>query len=236
MRLHHPAKATKVLTTDSSLSGIQLTYSDTGATSEIPCDALVISAGAWTTLVYRTLFPAAPRAPHISSLAGHSLVFKSPHWTAADEAEGGGVCHAVFTTHPGGFSPEIFSRVGGHIWLGGLNDAHPDVPELATDVKTDEKSTETLREVGRWLCGDELEVIREGLCHRPVTRTGVPLVARVPEGDLGGVKGRVYVASGHGPWGISLSLGTGLVVSEMVLGKKTSADISALARFSAAIY
>lgn len=45
---------------------------------------------------------------------------------------------------------------------------------------------------------------------------------------FGGLKvgnGGVWIASGHGPWGISLSLGTGLVVSELVEGRKTSADI-----------
>jgi glycine/D-amino acid oxidase-like deaminating enzyme len=48
---------------------------------------------------------------------------------------------------------------------------------------------------------------------------------------LGGLKvgdGGVWIASGHGPWGISLSLGTGLVVSELVEGRKPSADISNL--------
>jgi glycine/D-amino acid oxidase-like deaminating enzyme len=39
----------------------------------------------------------------------------------------------------------------------------------------------------------------------------------------------VYIAVGHGAWGISHSLGTGLVVSEMIEGKKTSADVSVLA-------
>ena len=39
----------------------------------------------------------------------------------------------------------------------------------------------------------------------------------------------VYIAVGHGAWGISQSLGTGLVVSEMIEGKKTSADVSVLA-------
>jgi glycine/D-amino acid oxidase-like deaminating enzyme len=36
--------------------------------------------------------------------------------------------------------------------------------------------------------------------------------------------------SGHGPWGITLSTGTGKVVSELVLdGHASSADISGLA-------
>lgn len=40
--------------------------------------------------------------------------------------------------------------------------------------------------------------------------------------------GKVFVCAGHGPWGISLSLGTGLVLAEMVLGRELSADVSQL--------
>ena len=81
---------------------------------------------------------------------------------------------------------------------------------------------------------DDLETIREGLCFRPVSKTGTPILSRLSESQLGGLKtshdnnGGVYIASGHGPWGISLSLGSGLVMSEMMLGTKTSADVSAL--------
>ncbi|KZT25072.1 FAD dependent oxidoreductase-like protein superfamily [Neolentinus lepideus HHB14362 ss-1] len=230
VQLHHPANATKILTTDSALTGIQITHSPTQETLDLACDSLVLACGAWTTLAYRTLFPSSSRAPHISSLAGHSVVLKSAKWSGTPEEEANG-CHAVFTTHPSGFSPEIFSRVGGDIWLGGLNDSSLSLPELATGVKIDRDSIKTLVDVGKWLCGDEVEVLREGLCHRPVTKTGVPFVGKIDEQNLGeGIKGRVFVASGHGPWGISLSLGTGKVVSELVVGKETSADISLLGR------
>ena len=43
--------------------------------------------------------------------------------------------------------------------------------------------------------------------------------------------GGVFVATGHGPWGVALSLGTGRVVAEMVLGRKTSVDVGVLARW-----
>lgn len=47
----------------------------------------------------------------------------------------------------------------------------------------------------------------------------------------------VFVSSGHGPWGITLAPGSGIVMAEMLLadleGKvaKTSADISGLSPF-----
>ena len=40
--------------------------------------------------------------------------------------------------------------------------------------------------------------------------------------------GGVFVAAGHGPWGIAHSLGTGKVVAELMRGEVPSADISKL--------
>lgn len=76
----------------------------------------------------------------------------------------------------------------------------------------------------------EIEVIREGLCFRPATPSGEPILCRVDEKKLGEIKSRdgVFVAAGHGPWGISLSLGTGLVMSEMIRGVKTSCKVGRL--------
>ncbi|KAI0660769.1 nucleotide-binding domain-containing protein [Cubamyces menziesii] len=148
------------------------------------------------------------------------------------------VCHAIFT-NAGGFAPEIFSRANGDVWLGGLNPASTQLPELPTDATLDPGEIERLLAVGRALCGEDIDLRTEGLCFRPVSVTGRPIITRLHEADLGdGAKpgghdgaGGVYVATGHGPWGISLSLGTGRVVSEMVLGRETSADVSALMKW-----
>ena len=40
--------------------------------------------------------------------------------------------------------------------------------------------------------------------------------------------GGVFIAAGHGPWGISHSLGTGKVMAEMLEGEELSADVGAL--------
>lgn len=78
---------------------------------------------------------------------------------------------------------------------------------------------------------DDLEVVKEGLCFRPWTESGRPIVAKLEKRILGdGVvpDGGVYMATGHGPWGIALSLGTGKVLAEMLAGVKPSADVSGL--------
>lgn len=84
---------------------------------------------------------------------------------------------------------------------------------------------------------DDLEIVREGLCFRPVTSKGPPIVTRIDDKHLGGIKtrgsgdggdGGVFLSAGHGPWGISKSLGTGLVMSELIEGQKPSANIRSL--------
>ncbi|RPD66938.1 nucleotide-binding domain-containing protein [Lentinus tigrinus ALCF2SS1-7] len=147
-------------------------------------------------------------------------------------------CHAIFTD-AAGFAPEIFSRATGDVWVGGLNPSNETLPTLPTDAQIDATQVERLLAVVHALCGDDVEVRKQSLCFRPVSATGRPIIARVHEADLGdGLKpagldgqGGVFVATGHGPWGISLSLGTGRVVAEMVLGRETSADVSALSRW-----
>lgn len=70
--------------------------------------------------------------------------------------------------------------------------------------------------------GEHLEVVREGVCWRPLSARGTPYLGKIP-GQL-----RLWIAAGHGAWGISLSLGTGKVMAEMMQGKDTSADVSTL--------
>lgn len=176
----------------------------------------------------------------ISHYAGYSLVVRSPRWTEEHEAQGKG-CHALFTSMRGGVSAEIFSRVGGEIYVAGLNDAELPLPKLATDAKVEKGKTEVLGLAAQRLLGSEgggnagdLEVVREGLCFRPVTARGTPVIGRIADEELGilgtksGREGGVFIAAGHGPWGISLGLGTGLVVSEMLEGKEESVDVSGL--------
>lgn len=75
---------------------------------------------------------------------------------------------------------------------------------------------------------DELEILKEGLCWRPVTDRGTPFIGELEEEGFKGDGRKVFIAAGHGPWGISLSLGTGKVVAELVAGAGLSADISRL--------
>ncbi|KAI1766794.1 FAD dependent oxidoreductase [Hypoxylon sp. FL1150] len=236
VHLHHPAKALSIHTDmRDSLSSIRVADTQSSTETDIPCTNIVIAAGAWSPRVFSTLFPDSQFQLPIGSLAGHSLVVTSPRWSREHETHG---CHAIFMTSNPGYSPEIFSRTGGHIYIAGLNSAAEPLPEVATEAKDriSKEAVERLRDTAREVLGeDEVQVVREGLCFRPVTEKGTPILGRVPDEWLGpevktrpGPEGGVYVAAGHGPWGISLSLGTGKVVAEMLQGRALSADVSRL--------
>ncbi|KAI9820307.1 MAG: hypothetical protein M1827_005929 [Pycnora praestabilis] len=237
VQLHHPAKALSVSKDlRDELSNVRI-ESEGGKQTDIPCTRLVFAAGAWTPPVFSSMFPSSKVKIPVTQLAGHSLVVRSPRWSREHEEQG---CHAVFTTDQSGFSPEIFNRIGGEIWLGGLNSSSIPLPTLATEVKVDDKAIAQLMDTAKSLLGlpngaDDLEIVRKSLCFRPVTASGRPIVTRVPDTKLGGCmstrgggNGGVFVATGHGPWGISMSLGTGQVMAELIEGRATSADLRAL--------
>ena len=254
----------KSLTTDSSgsITDINLSTSTT-----LPCNNLVLTAGAWTPSLFSTLFPQSKAKIPISPLAGHSLLFKSPRYktpfinpSPSSRSEKDQMAYAIYCapTRTFPYAPEAFARLARNsdpeIWIGGLNSPSLALPDTADDVKPllNPDSIADLRRTAVQLTGlasssshnnddkidteqtsdlntDDLDVQREALCFRPVSNTGQPIIDRIPEKKLGGgVKGNVFVAAGHGPWGISLSLGTGLVVSEMVEGREVSADVRGL--------
>jgi len=103
----------------------------------------------------------------------------------------------------------------GHIYLAGLNSSTYPLPKVANERVVDQKSIAILKRTAHRLLGDDFEVVRERVCWRPIAKRGVPLVTDLTEkGEVG-----VYIAAGHGPWGISNSLGTGFCVAGMVEGK-----------------
>jgi glycine/D-amino acid oxidase-like deaminating enzyme len=218
------------------LASVRIASPVSDSESDIPCTHVVIAAGAWSPQVFATLFPDAKLKLPVTSLAGHSLVVRSPRWKKEHEELG---CHAIYTTDDSGYCPEIFSRVGGEIYIAGMNDASLPLPELATECKIDNSVIEKLQATAkRLLClpdgANDVEILRKGLCFRPVTDRGTPIISRIVDEKLGDMKtragkdGGVFLATGHGPWGISMSLGTGKVMAEIVQGQPTSVHVKAL--------
>ncbi|KAK6357874.1 hypothetical protein TWF730_007231 [Orbilia blumenaviensis] len=258
----------------------------------LPCSHILIAAGSWSSRLFQRLFPGSNYTLPVSSLAGHSIILRTPAYRPINDNNSNNnniyqsssditlgynsnqhqhdTLHAVFAGIDGlDWHPEAFTRANGDIYLAGINSSTIPLPELATDVKADDAEIQRLIAAARELivqfssgtggCGGggnndnsigkededgtrndltdgEANVIKQGLCHRPVTPAGKPILSRVPDSLLGGLDtkgdvggGGVFVATGHGPWGISMSLGTGKVMAEMLLGEQTTTvDVSQL--------
>ncbi|KAH6605316.1 fad dependent oxidoreductase superfamily [Trichoderma cornu-damae] len=232
VHIHNPASAVRVETDrDGMLSGVVVSSSETSEEAVISATRVLLSAGCWTPHVFYELFKNRYYIDiPIQSLGGHSLVVKAPCEVTT--------CHSVYATMDG-LSPEAYSRPDGVIYLAGVNHASIPLPKPTVKAVTFDESIQKLKDVARRLVavpdGEDLEILRQGLCFRPVTQRGTPYVARLTDEKLGedikmteGATAGVFVAAGHGPWGISLSLGTGKVVAELMSGKPPSADISSL--------
>ena len=232
VRLHYPAKVISVSTdTEGELASARIASPD-GTETDVSCTRLVITAGPWTPMVFSTLFPSSTIKIPISALAGYSLLVKSPRWSKEHETKG---CHAVFATEDLGFSPELFSRLGEEVYIAGLNSTSIPLPEPFTESNIQPVAIDTLKQTAKRMLGDDdLLILRESLCFRPVTSSGRPIISKVPDSKLGGIKtrgggeGGVFVAAGHGAWGISQSLGSGKVLTELIEGQRTSVSIQAL--------
>jgi hypothetical protein len=142
----------------------------------VPCTRLVITSGAWSPRVFSTLFPTTTIRIPISSLGGHSLLVRNPHFNPEEPDKER--CHAVFATDTLGFSPEWFARTGGELYLAGLNSTTIPLPEAGTEVKASDKAIEQMTTCAKAMMmgvpGREFEVLREGLvcCHYGLS--GVP--------------------------------------------------------------
>ena len=162
--------------------------------------AVVLAMGPWTGRLAGRL-----RLPSVHGLKGYSVTLAAPDMPA----------HALFldyrTADGRALEPEIFPRPDGEVYVCGMADPAP-LPDAPEGVEVNESSCDTLaRAAGRVSVAlASARITRRQACYRPVTDDGIPLIGPVP-----GARG-VFVATGHGPWGILNAPATGLAMAELV--------------------
>ncbi|HEX2553509.1 MAG TPA: FAD-dependent oxidoreductase [Microvirga sp.] len=177
----------------------------------IPCDAVVIAMGPWSRLASQWL-----PLPPVHGLKGHSLVFDTGG-ALPPEA----VFLEVRDEEGRASSPEVFPRPDGTTYVCAISSDSP-VPMNPAEVVPDAGAIERLEA----LCARVSPVLAQSpilarqACFRPVTRTGLPLIGRVP-----GIAG-AYAATGHSVWGILNAPATGEALAELVTeGRPQSVDL-----------
>ncbi|MGA3003158.1 MAG: FAD-dependent oxidoreductase [Acetobacteraceae bacterium] len=168
----------------------------------IEADAMVIAMGPWSSLATRWF-----SLPPVYGLKGHSIVFETGELIPPE---------ALFLeydeTAGSILSPEVFPRPDGTTYVCAISSDSP-LPVDPTSVVPDEGAMNRLKA----LC-DRISpvlaasrVLASGACYRPLTQDGLPLI--------GAIKGarEVYVATGHGVWGILNAPATAEAVAELIL-------------------
>ncbi|MDH3226668.1 MAG: FAD-binding oxidoreductase [Thermoleophilia bacterium] len=164
----------------------------------MPADTVVVAMGPWTSRLNLPL-------PSIQGYKGASIILAADVPAQAVFSE--------FISRDGGrFSPEIYPRADGEVYVCGVPSDDP-LPESAAEVTVDEADCEKLVQMAAAHSSHlaDVEVMARQACFRPVTSDGLPLIGPIP-----GIPG-AYVATGHGAWGILNAPATGEMLAEMIL-------------------
>lgn len=240
VQLRLNSMATRV-TRDASgeIDGIELERSDSpgGPRDRLSATALVIAAGPWSMGLFETLFPdASVSIPMWVNKSGNSLLVKTPGWTPQDDKRG---CQSAVFNDYLGFSLDISGRLQGNLMIAGYGADPVPLPRLAINVKPQSNKIEQMEKLGELLTrhsGYKLTTVLAARCYQPNTLSGLPIMAEVanaalfkdapPSTTMAPNSRGLFFQSGHGRYGILLSLGSGKLLTQMILGRETDIDIA----------
>lgn len=212
-------------------------------TVRIACTKLLLACGPWTPTVYKTLFPSSPIHLQFSTSAGDWILCKNPCPTTQKSV--------AFVSFNGivGEKLEFAGRNDGTIWVCGRKNFAAVLPPPGLIAEPDESMVEELRDRARmWLNSrcrcidkhtDELQLVDKGRAFRPTTKSGLPTISEVLASDLTSTRtdtaqgpntsGSIFVCWGHGSYGLTLGLGTGKLMCQLMCDEKPDLDISLFA-------
>ncbi|KAJ2445124.1 hypothetical protein GGF42_006097 [Coemansia sp. RSA 2424] len=189
---------------------------------DIPADKIVVACGAWVTscLRWEAFRDVSASQIPIQGLRVHYLLAKPKYDLPAQ---------AVFaeingTVYSGEDAIEIYPRPDGSVFVCGEALDDPEMPphnpfEPIYSKRATSRLKQIVNDVSPALSFD---IIQYGLaCHLPVHAKGIPVISKVPNTS------GLFIAAGHGCWGILNGPATGLAVSELLVdGQPSSLDLS----------
>ncbi len=164
----------------------------------VPCDAVVIAAGAWSKRLAAEL----GRAPPLDTERGYHVQFAAP-----------GVAPRlpVYSTERGIIATplEVGLRVGGTVELGGLKAA----PNW-------DRARVLLEQAKRWFPGLRTEGHSRWMGFRPSMPDSLPVIGRSPR------FANAIFAFGHGHCGMMMGARTGEIVAALLAGRDPGLDMT----------
>jgi D-amino-acid dehydrogenase len=197
----------RLVLTGGRVTGVVFKETATSAETQIAASSVVIAGGAWSAAFGAQLgvhIPVQPQRGQIVHLR-HAETDTSA-WTVVSAFHG----HYMVPWPDGrivaGATREVGSGFASRVTAAGLNEVLGEALRVAPGLKD-------------W----DFHEVRVGL--RPLTPDYLPVLGAVP-----GVAG-IYLATGHGPTGLTLGPFSGRIVADLALGRDANVDIGA---FSAA--
>ncbi|KAL9940595.1 hypothetical protein V8E36_000083 [Tilletia maclaganii] len=203
-------------------------------TKHIGCTDLIVCTGPWTGTFIRETIPATSplrqlefvrSALAVNGLRAHSVIIEGLRKTR-NEALFTDISYTDSRGAQKAGSPELYTRANGTVYVCGATDGEP-LPRTVDDVvpsdRLNNRLIEQTRIISPEIFGPTARIVARQACFMPISnRTEVPIINYSAAHGFG-------VAAGHSCWGITLSMGTGKVMSELVFdGEAVSADISLL--------
>ena len=222
------------LSDDNRLQALSL-MDKNGKQSTLKCDNLVLAAGPWTPVVFKTLFPQSPIKIEAVIDAGDWIIFENAEQSSVTSIA------AVYFDEIVGEKLEFASRNDQKVWVTGEKSHIGTLPKVGDAPEPDEKVLlKLLAYATRCLKhkhGDEhgLHVVKQGRSFRPETPSRLPIITAVPgcklttqETTIASDDGRpsVFINSGHGSYGVTLGMGSGKVMSQIIMGIESDVDLS----------
>lgn len=209
----------------------------------IDCTRLLLACGAWTPTLYKRLFPNSPIQLHWTTKAGDWILCKNPCPTTQAS-----VAYVSFANLVGE-KMEFAGRVDGTIWACGRSNITAHLPPPGEMDDPDERLIDELGSHARkWLnwackCKEEhadssFRLVAKGRGFRPATKSGLPIISKISPSNLansatddGNSKavassGGLFVCWGHGSYGLTLGMGSGRLMSQLMNGDKPDIDLT----------
>jgi glycine/D-amino acid oxidase-like deaminating enzyme len=202
-----------------AINPTSISYKSDSGTSELKANTIIITTGPWTP----SLLPSIP----ISTSRAHSIVIE-PAVQLPPQA----IFFSYESEDRATAEPELYSRPSS-VYICGPTDSQHALPDYAKDVVSLDRQTAALETFAKGISKSlaEGKIVARQACYLPFHDRGFPAIGWYSTPRQG--RAGVFVAAGHGVWGISLGPGTGKVVAEMVVegnsGKGDGWDVTRLA-------
>lgn len=189
--------------------------------------------------------------------AGNHFRIRTPGWHPDDDKKGSEqvFLNNIIQTGKG---LDITSFPGGTLYIGGYGAVPKELPDSADAVEAQPREINAMvnlvKQYTKVPSDQELEILEPGRCYRPLAIPNHPIITKVDWSLLGihsstmittqlkhpgspserpalscpSTIGGIFVNTGHHSDGMTLSLGSGRVMSELLFGLPPSVNISGL--------